>query len=79
MVWAWCDHRRRRVGGASKMMGMKKSSHGALLCWMVASVGMMAAGPKIPDLPWVQMKNGHLFYAEDPAHNRIPDFSTVGY
>jgi hypothetical protein len=38
---------------------------------------MGAAGPKIPDLPWVQMKNGHLLYAEDLAHNRIPNFSTV--
>jgi hypothetical protein len=62
------------------MMGMKSMVQSVLCCWLVAgSVGMEAAGPKSPDLPWVRMKNGHLFYAEDLEHNRIPDFSTVGY
>jgi hypothetical protein len=62
------------------MKNMKRAVHSVLCCLLVgASVVMGAGGPKIPDLPWVQMKNGHLFYAEDPEHNRIPDFSTVGY
>jgi hypothetical protein len=51
----------------------------ALFAVLAANSAMYGAGPKSEDVPWVQMKNGHLFYGEDPAHNRIPDFSTAGY
>jgi hypothetical protein len=62
------------------MACVKKTIHCAGLCAVLAAtLAMGGAGPKTEDLPWVQMKNGHLFYGEDPAHNRIPDFSTVGY
>jgi len=37
------------------------------------------AGQKMDDLPWVQVKDGHLVYGADSERNRIPDFSTAGY
>ena len=62
------------------MMCMKTTLSCAIACLVLAANSVMGAGgPKSEDLPWVQMKNGHLFYGEDPAHNRIPDFSTAGY
>jgi hypothetical protein len=62
------------------MIYMEKMLSWAIACLVLATNSVMGAGgPKSEDLPWVQMKNGHLVYGEDPAHNRIPDFSTVGY
>ncbi|MGA2219681.1 MAG: hypothetical protein ABSG51_16445, partial [Terracidiphilus sp.] len=59
---------------------MKRMMQKSLLGLVLAgSLGMSWAGTKSPDLPWVQMKDGRLFYAEDSMHNRIPDFSTAGY
>ena len=62
------------------MTCMKKMICCAVLCGVSAlNSAMSGAGAKREELPWVQMKNGRLFYGEDPAHNRIPDFSTAGY
>ena len=62
------------------MWGMKRMAHQIRFGLVLAgSLGMSWAGTKSPDLPWVQLKDGRLFYSEDPAHNRIPDFSTAGY
>jgi hypothetical protein len=62
------------------MTCMKKTILCAVLyAVLAANSALVGAGPKNEDLPWVQMKNGRLFYGEDPAHNRIPDFSTAGY
>ena len=38
-----------------------------------------ASASKDQNLAWVQMENGRLVYGSDSEHNRIPDFSTVGY
>ena len=62
------------------MICMKKTLSCAIGYFVLAAISAMGAGgAKSDDVPWVQMKNGHLFYGEDPAHNRIPDFSTAGY
>ena len=68
------------VSKRTKMICMKNGLKGAVVCVVfTANVVMGGAGPKSEDLPWIQMKNGHLSYGEDLAHNRIPDFSTAGY
>ncbi len=38
-----------------------------------------AAGQQAPEISWVELQNGHLVYGADSDHDRIPDFSTVGY
>jgi hypothetical protein len=60
---------------------MNRDTLRVLAALAAASVCAAAAGGKNKneELPWVQMLNGHLVYAVDPEHNRIPDFSTAGY
>jgi hypothetical protein len=50
-----------------------------VLAALVAFVCLATAGSKIPELDWVQLKDGHLVYGVDSDHDRIPDFSTAGY
>jgi len=62
------------------MWGMKRMMRQMRFGLVLAgSLGMSWAGTKSPDLPWVRLKDGRLFYSEDSMHNRIPDFSTAGY
>ena len=59
---------------------MKMMVRVGIVCVVLAANRLIVgAGPKSEDLPWVPMKNGRLFYGEDAAHNRMPDFSAVGY
>jgi hypothetical protein len=37
------------------------------------------AGPKNPEMQWVELQNGRLVYGADSDYDRIPDFSTAGY
>jgi len=46
---------------------------------LVGFVCLATAGSKIPELAWVELKDGHLVYGVDSDHDRIPYFSTAGY
>ncbi len=50
-----------------------------LTALVVGCACLTAAAQKVPDLLWVQLKDGRLVYGTDDDHDRIPDFSTAGY